>query len=85
MSILVASAVLLRWTSAYGPAIAVIAALLIVLAGGILFSQHRRYHSSSLGLARQNLTANVTSVVLVTCAMLLFGGAAITFVLLDSP
>lgn len=84
VAMLVASAVLLRWSGVYGPAVLGIAGVLFVLAIVVVSTQRRRYIAASYGLSRGAVGANVVAVVALTSSLLLLGIAGLVFVLADA-
>lgn len=84
VALMVASTVLLRWAHLYGPYIVGVSIFLMCTAATVLLTQRKRYVRSAKGLGHEQVTPNVMAVVLLTAAMVLFGGAAIVFVLIEA-
>lgn len=73
VSLMVASAVLLRWSSYYPVVVYGSIFLMVTLALLIYLTQRKRYRRSGYSLAREQLSANLNSVLILTVAMLLLG------------
>lgn len=81
VSFLVVSAVFLRWLPHYGWGIIALIAVTMALAGGIFFSQRRRYRRMAFGLEGGKIHADVVAVLVMTGSMLALGVSGIVLVL----
>lgn len=81
LATLAASAITLRWSDSYGPAVLVLFSALVVLALTIVARQRARYRHAARGLATGRLEANVAAVGLMTLVLTVLGGGGIALVL----
>jgi uncharacterized membrane protein YfcA len=81
MALVTASAIFLRWLPVHGLPILLLFAVSAGAAAGIYFTQRRRYHARSRGIARENVDADITAVLWTACAGVTLGGLGIGVVL----
>ena len=84
ISMLLVSAVMLRWAGVYGPAVRRLAGALLTRAVFIVSTQQRRYLPAAQGLSQERVQPGVFAVVALTAALLLLGIGGLSFVLADA-
>lgn len=82
VSLMLVSAVLLRWSAHFPAFIIVVIIAMAVLAGTIYLTQKRRYRRTGSGVAAERMEPGVGSILLMTAAMFLFGLAGLTLLVL---
>lgn len=85
ISLMVLSAVLLRWSPHYPGLIYGIIVAMDVLAVTIYFTQRRRYARADRGIAEERIEPSVESICFLTGAMILFGVAGLALLFLEVP
>lgn len=85
VSLMIVSAVLLRWSPAFPTMIYVVIAVMAGVAVTIYFTQRRRYARAGLGIAQEQIHPSVGSVFLLTGAMILFGAAGLALLIRELP
>ncbi|MGP6175056.1 DUF202 domain-containing protein [Corynebacterium sp. A21] len=85
VSLMIVSAILLRWSPYFPSVIYGVIALMAGLAITIYSTQQRRYARAGLGIAEERIEPSIGSVCLLTTAMLLFGMAGLALLVLELP
>ncbi|MEV7573414.1 DUF202 domain-containing protein [Arthrobacter nitrophenolicus] len=81
MALVTVSAIFLRWLPAHGFPILLLFAVSSAAALAIYLTQRRRYSTSSHGIARENVDADITAVLWTAFAGVVLGGLGIGVVL----
>lgn len=85
VSLMIVSAILLRWSSYFPSVIYGVIAVMSGLAITIYVTQQRRYTRAGLGIAEERIEPSIGSVFLLTTAMFLFGMAGLALLVLEVP
>lgn len=83
VSLMLVSAVLLRWSAHFPAFILVVIIAMAGLAGAIHLTQKRRYRRVGSGIAEERMAPGVGGILLMTAAMCLFGLAGLALLLLE--
>lgn len=81
MSLCVAGLIFLRWLPHYGLSVLLMVALCLSLAGGIYFTQRKRYARASAGVRDERIHADAVAVTSMTVVVFTLGVVGIIVVL----
>lgn len=81
MAYALCSAVLVRWAWVLGPFVFVLVTLLFGVAATVALTQRRRYQRMVEGIRTDQIGANFSGVLLMSGALVIFGGLAIILIL----
>lgn len=70
LALCVAGLIFLRWLPHYGAGILLLVAVCLLAAGGIYFTQRRRYAQASRGIAAERIHADVVAVFATSAAVI---------------